>query len=267
MGARLKELLAQGNVVRVFCLGHLCSAKLVEIVGLYGGYDAVWFDQEHVALDLEQIEYAVRAARGCGLDTFVRLAATDYATVMRPLEAGAGGIMAAQVRNARQVEEIVQWAKFHPRGARGFNNSGIDGRYGSIAMKEYMARANAETFIAIQIEHIDAVEDVENIAAVPDIDVLFVGPADLSQSMGIPGEWDHPRFWEAIEQVAKAARSHGIHWAILPFDLPFARRCVDKGCRMLSLGMDVWALQKGIRAFQADYAEYFGMSPKGRDDA
>ena len=84
----------------------------------------------------EQIQQAARAARGAGLDSFVRLAPTDYATVMRPLEAGAGGIMAAQVRSARQTEQIVQWAKFHPRGLRGINNSGIDGAYGTIPFAE-----------------------------------------------------------------------------------------------------------------------------------
>src|SRR5690242_8116348 len=103
MGARLKQRLADGQLTRVFCLGHLCDAKMVEIIGLQGGFDAVWLDQEHCALTLEQIQQAARAARGAGLDSFVRLAATDYATVMRPLEAGAGGIMAAQVRSARQT--------------------------------------------------------------------------------------------------------------------------------------------------------------------
>src|SRR5262249_38690636 len=145
----------------------------------------------------------------------------------------------------------------HPRGARGFNNTGIDGRFSTVPMTEYMRRANAETFVAIQIEHIDAVEDVERIAAVGDIDVLFVGPADLSQSMGIPGEWDHPRFWAALDGGAGAARQQGIHWAVLPLDLPFARRCVDMGCRMLSVGIDVWAVQKGVKAFQEDYGEFF----------
>lgn len=260
MATRLKELLAQGKLTRVFCLGHLCSPKWVEIIALHGGFDAIWLDQEHVGLTVDQIEQAVRAARGCGIDTFVRLAPTDYATVMRPLEAGAGGIMAAQIRHARQAEEFVRWAKFHPRGARGFNSTGIEGRFGTVPMTEYMRRTNAESFVAVQIEHIEAVEDVDGIAAIPDIDVLFVGPADLSQSMGIPGEWNHPRFWEALERTARAAQKHGIHWAVLPFDLAFARRCVDLGCRMLSLGMDVWAVQKGLRAFQEDYAEFFADS-------
>ena len=258
MGVSLKEVLGQGRTARVFGLGQLCYPKLVEMVGLHGGYDAVWFDQEHAGLTVEQIEHATRAARASGLDSFVRLAATDYATVMRPLEAGAGGIMAAQVRSARQVEEIVHWAKFHPRGLRGVNSSGVDGRYGMLSSHEYMQRANAETFIAIQIEHVDAVADVERIAAVPDVDVLFVGPADLSQSMGLPGEWEHPRVWEAIAKVAEAVRSHSVHWAILPPHPPYARRCVEMGCRMLSLGMDVWTVNKGLKAVETEYADLFG---------
>ena len=101
MGARIKKLLAENKLVRVFCAGQLCSPKLVEIIGFQGGYDAVWLDQEHVGLTIPQIEDAARAARGVGLDSFVRLTATDYATVMRPLEAGAGGVMASMIPNSR----------------------------------------------------------------------------------------------------------------------------------------------------------------------
>jgi len=257
MGLRLKELLAQGKLVRVFCLGQLCHPKFVELLGLRGGFDAVWFDQEHAGLTLPQIEQAALAARASGLDSFVRLTATDYATVMRPLEAGAGGIMAAQIQSAAQAEEVLRWAKFHPRGLRGVNGSGVDGRYGALPIGEYLRRANAETFVAIQIEHFAAVEDVERIAAIPDVDILFIGPADLSQSMGHPGEWQHPDHWRAIERVAGAARKHGIHWAILPTSPDYARRCVDLGCRMLSLGLDMWAIHRGVKAFQDEYAEFF----------
>jgi 4-hydroxy-2-oxoheptanedioate aldolase len=257
MASRLKELLNQRKLVRVFCLGQLCDPKLLEILAMHGGYDAVWLDQEHCLLSGAQLEQATRAARASGIDTFVRLAATEYAAVMRPLEAGAGGIMAAQVRNARQVEEIVQWAKFHPRGMRGVNSTGIDGRYGTLPLVEYMQQANANTFVAIQIEHVDAVEDIDRIAAVKDVDLLFVGPADLSQSMGLPAEWDHPRHWQALERVAQAAKAYGVHWAILPPNPAYARRCVQMGCKMLSLGLDVWFISRGLKSFQAEYAEFF----------
>ncbi len=258
MGAKIKELLKQNKLVRVFCLGQLCHPKVVEIVGFQGGFDALWLDQEHAGVSIEQIEQASRAARGVGLDTFVRLAPTDYATVMRPMEAGAGGIMAAQVKSARQAEEVVRWAKFAPEGMRGVNGTGIDGRYGTLPPAEYFRRANADTFVAIQIEHADAVEDVEKIARIPGVDVLFIGPADLGQSMGLSGDWDHPRLWQAFERVAKAAQAAGIHWAILPKSRAYAQRCVHMGCKMLSLGIDVWALERGLKAFQEEFAEYFG---------
>src|SRR5271154_2838768 len=152
MGTRLKEALARGQLVKVFGLGQFCHPKLVELIGLAGGYDAVWLDQEHVGLSTEQIEQAALAARATGMDSFVRLTATDYATVMRPLEAGAGGVMAAQVRSAREAADVVRWAKFHPHGLRGVNGTGVDGRYGTMKMLDYLAKSNADTFVAIQIE-------------------------------------------------------------------------------------------------------------------
>lgn len=255
MGARIKEKLKQGQLVKVFCLGQLCQPKLVEIIGLEGGHDAVWLDQEHAGISIEQIEHACRAARVVGLDTFVRLNATDYATVMRPLEAGSGGVMAAQVRSAKEAAQVVQWAKFYPLGLRGVNGSGVDGRYGTLPSAEYFKKANAETFIAIQIEHAEAVEEVEKIAALREVDVLFIGPADLGQSMGLVGEWNHPKIWQAIERVAKAAQDHRIHWAILPPNREYAVRCLELGCRMLSLGIDTWTVQRGLRAFGKEFED------------
>jgi 2-dehydro-3-deoxyglucarate aldolase/4-hydroxy-2-oxoheptanedioate aldolase len=253
MGKRLKEALSANKLVRVFGMGQLCHPKFVEIIGQHGGYDAVWLDQEHAGISIAQIEHACLAARSVGLDSFVRLAPTDYATVMRPLEAGAGGIMAAQVRNVQQAEEVMQWTKFHPRGLRGVNGSGVDGRYGTTPSPEYMKRANEETFVAIQIEHFGAVDDVEKIAALKDVDVLFIGPADLGQSMGLVGDWDHPKIWTAIERVSKAAKANGIHWAILPRNINYAKRCVDLGCRMLSVGLDTWTIQRGLKAFLSEF--------------
>jgi 4-hydroxy-2-oxoheptanedioate aldolase len=253
MATRLKQALAQGKRVTVFGVGQLCHPKIVEMIGLHGGFDAVWLDQEHAGLSLAQLEEAGRAARAVGLDTFARIAPTDYATVMRPLEAGVGGIMAAQVRSAGQAAEVIGWARFHPLGLRGVNGTGVDGGYGRLPMPDYLRRANEETFVAIQIEHGAAVDEVENIAALPGLDLLFIGPADLSQSLGIPGEWEHPQLWQAIERVARAAGVHRLPWAILPPSPAQAQRCLNLGCQMLSVGLDVWALQRGLASFLAEY--------------
>ncbi len=257
MGAALKSLLTQERLLRVCLLGQFCSPKLVEMLAWQGGFDGVWFDQEHVGLTIPQIEEAARAARACGIPSFVRLHATDYATVMRPLEAGAGGIMASMVRSARQAEEIVRWAKFQPRGCRGVNGTGVDNRYGLYPGGNYFQRANAETLVILQIEHQDAVGEIEAIAAIADVDCLFIGPADLSQSMGLSGQWEHPAVWQAVERVARACKSNNRPWAILPLNPGHARRCVELGCRMLSIGADAWFFQRGIQAFQEEFAEFF----------
>lgn len=261
MIASLKKLLAGDGVIRVCLLGQLCSPKVVEILAWTGGFDAVWFDQEHVGLTTQQIEEAARAARACHLPCFVRTYASDYSQVMRPLEAGAGGIMAAMVKTAAETEEIVRWTKFHPRGYRGINGTGVDNQYGVYGGTGYFQRANADTFLAIQIERKEALEEVEAIAAVPDFDLLFVGPADLSQALGVPGQWDHPTIWEALERIARAAKSHDKPWGILPLSPEHARKCVAMGCRLLSIGVDTWFLQRGIRTFQADFGDFFSNNP------
>src|SRR5260370_32646931 len=109
---RIKELLAAGKVVRLFGLGQLLSPKLVEIVGEHGGFDGLWLDFEHAGITMKEIELATMAARAFGLDHFVRLPATDYATVMRPLEAGAGGVMVSMVRSPAEAEQAVPGAEF-----------------------------------------------------------------------------------------------------------------------------------------------------------
>jgi 4-hydroxy-2-oxoheptanedioate aldolase len=252
---RIKERLAAGKIVRTFLVGQFCDPKLIEMLGISGGWDAVWLDQEHAGLSVRQIEEAARAARGIGLDSFVRLIPTDYATVMRAMEAGAGGVMAAQVKSAHQAEEIVSWAKFHPRGDRGINGTGVDNHYGKLPLVDYLKKANAESFVSIQIENPEAVEQVEQIAAVKDVDVLCVGMADLSQSMGIPGQYEHPRVQEAVERIAQAAAKNGIDWAILPTSPAHAEQCLKMGCRMLVIGIDVRMIQRGLRSFMDEYGQ------------
>ena len=257
MPATLKDALRTGRVVRVFALGQLCSPKFVEMIALVGGFDAVWLDMEHTGLSIAAVEEGTRAGRAAGIDTFVRLPVTNYASVMQVLEAGASGFMASMVRRLDEVENLVRWARFFPEGERGINGSGVDGQFGMLPMADYFRRANERTLVGAQIEHKDAVEVIEKIAAVPGVDFLFIGPADLSQTLGIPGQWDHPALWAAIERVAKACQKSDVPWGILPFSPEFAQRCVDLGCRMLSIGMDVWALQRGVKDFQAQYEKFF----------
>jgi 2-keto-3-deoxy-L-rhamnonate aldolase RhmA len=125
-------------------------------------------------------------------------------------------------------------------------------------MRDYFRQAIERTVVGIQIEHIDAVNDIEAIAAVEGVDFLFIGPADLSQSMGLPGEWEHPQVWAAIERVAAVCRGARRPWGILPLGPVHARRCVEMGCQMLSIAMDVWVFRDGLRAILQTYQDVFG---------
>lgn len=244
----LRNLIQTKPLVFAGALGQFCTPKFVELFALSGVYDCLWLDQEHVGLTTPQIEDACRASRARNLPAFVRLPATNYAAVMRPLEAGAQGVMASMVRSVEEVRNLVHWAKFWPQGGRGVNGTGVDGDFGAYGADAYFKKANETTFLAVQIEHIDALNVVEEIAAIPGIDLLFIGPADLSQTMGLPNQWEHPSMWDGIARVARACKKAGIHWGILPRNPEYAQKCVDLGCKLLSIGMDSPIIQMGIQA-------------------
>ncbi len=254
---KIKQLLAEGQLVRMFGVGQLYTPKLVEIVGEHGGFDALWIDAEHAGLGMKEIEIATMAARSYGLDHFVRQPATDYASIMRSLEAGAGGVMVSMARGPEDAEQAVRWAKFHPRGERGMNGGNRDGRFGLMPVPEYVARANAETFVGIQLETAGAIARVSEIAAIPDVDLLFVGPADLSQVLGIPGDFENPRCLDAIEKIARACADAGKPWGIVPRGPEYAARMLGWGCRMFVLAFDIHMIHAGIRATKSRYGPPF----------
>ena len=183
-------------------------------MGEHGEFDALWLDFEHAGIRMKEIELATMAAKAYGMDHFVRLPATDYASVMRPLEAGAGGLMISMVRSASGAEQAVRWAKFWPRGERGLNGGNRDGRFGLTPLPEYMAAANASTFLGIQIETAGALAGAAAIAAIPDVDLLFIGPSDLSQVLGVPGDFDNSRCLEAIETIARTCAEANKPWGV-----------------------------------------------------
>jgi len=253
----IKQLLREGKVVRAFGFGQLLSPKLIEIVGEHGDFDALWLDFEHGGLTMKDIELATMAARSYGMDHFVRLPATDYATVMRPLEAGAGGLMISMVRSPSDAEQAVRWAKFWPRGERGLNGGNRDGRFGLTPLADYTAQANADTFIGVQIETAGALASLAEIAAIPDVDLLFVGPSDLSQVLGVTGDFENPKCLQAIETIAQVCADAKKPWGIFSRGPDYATRMRSWGCRLFVLGADIHVAHAGIRAIKDRYAAFF----------
>jgi len=256
---RFKQILATGQLCKIFCVGRLMHPAVFDVHAMVGGFHGFWIDSEHAGVTYEQVCMASVAGRAWDLDCFVRMATTNYSNVTQFLEAGAGGVMAARVDKASEAEEFVQWCKFWPRGRRGLNTSGFDADYGGKTLAELAEANNKNSFVAIQIETLGALAECDQIAAIADVDLLFVGPADLSQEMGIIGQWDHPRIWDAYREVVAAAKRHGKHVGTICPNPDFARKAYDAGVRMLSFGMDIMMLRKGVEATKEAYRDLFAL--------
>ncbi len=253
----IPQRLNRGEQVLAIGVGRVLHHNLLQIIGLQGGFHAVWFDMEHCGLSIGELEVGTIVARSFGMDSFVRLAPTDYAGVTRCFEAGASGVMAAQISSAQQAEEFVNWAKFGPQGERGLNANGRDGKFGTVPLVEFCENSNRSTFVAIQIETAQAVEECESIAAIHGVDILFVGPADLSQSLGVTGDFFHQRCIDAIDRVSAACRQHDKHFGAVTVNPKHAELLVEKDCKLLSLTSDVRIINLGLQSVKETYAKYF----------
>jgi 4-hydroxy-2-oxoheptanedioate aldolase len=257
MRISFKEKLAAGQLVKIFAVGRIPSVVIVDLFGLAGGFDGFWIDQEHTGLPYEQIQGLAMAARANQMDCFVRMAPTSYALVTQNLEAGAGGVMAARIESAAHAEEFVQWAKFAPRGNRGMNTGGRDALYTHKSPAQFADDSNREQLVAIQIETARALDEVDQIASIDGVDVLFVGPSDLSQALGVLGQLNHDKVWEGYRHVAAACRKHGKHWGTVAATPEFGERALELDCRMISPTFDVNAVRRGIEEVKRAHAKLF----------
>jgi len=254
----LRSRLDSNERVIVCGIGRVFHTNFVQCLGVTGGFHGVWIDQEHCGLTMRELEVACVTCRAAGLDSFVRIAPTSYAVVTQCLEAGAGGIMAAMVKSAAETEQIVQWAKFAPRGTRGLNNGGVDGRFGNMGAKEFCETSNRESLVLIQIETAQAVEEAEAIAAVDGVDMLFIGPFDLSQAMGVTGDFFHPKCIAAIDKVAAACKKAGKKWAALTTTPEHCQMLLEKGCSLITPASDMRIVNAGIKAIKDNFPQVFG---------
>ena len=257
MRKTFKELLAGDELVRVFAVGRVVHPVVIEMFGLAGGYKGFWLDAEHAFASTQEMIVTALAAKANDFDCFVRIPPIGYWHVTQCLETGMGGVMAAQIHSAEHAEEFVRWAKFPPRGNRGLNVSGRDANYTHKSPSQFIEDANRDHLVGIQIETLGALNDADAIAAIDGVDLLFVGPADLSLALGVVGQFQHEKLWEGIQSVAQACQRHGKTWGAVTPTPEFADRAVENGCRMPTMGNDVLVLRRGIQAFQQAYANQF----------
>lgn len=255
MSDSMKRRLNSGEKLVVFAVGRMFHHNIISYLGMSGDFDGFWIDVEHGGLTVRDIEIAAAAGKAHGLESFVRVPPTDYATVTRCFESGAAGVMAAQITSAAQAEEFVRWAKFAPRGRRGLNPLGYDGGFGSVPLAEFAERANRESFVVVQIETAQAVEEVDAIAAIDGVDALFVGPSDLSQALGDIGGFANEQNLEAVDSIAAACSAHGKHWGAVTPTPAYASLLMEKGCTLISPTNDVKLVTSGLDAVKKTFSK------------
>lgn len=243
--SRVLQKLKAGEVVRSAGISRVTDPWLTETVGRMG-YDLVWFDLEHRAFGYNTIDPLALACRATGMDLMVRIRKTGYDSPMRALECGANGIMVPHCRSAAEARQWVEWVRFPPLGRRGLDGVGADADFGLVGTMEHIEHANREVFLVLQIEDREALEQVEEIAAVPGVDLLFVGPGDLSVSLGVPLQFEHPLIQRAFERVARAAKQAGKWWGSTTSSPAAAQKIVDLGGRMITVGADHVFLVRGF---------------------
>jgi 4-hydroxy-2-oxoheptanedioate aldolase len=227
----------------------------LEIAG-YMGFDVVWIEMEHAGISFSEAADLCRMVRGTGMLSMIRVADARRESILKAAECGPDMIDLPMVETPEQLTELVRYARFAPVGARGFFSVSPALRYGIVdSVTGTQQQMNIELALLAQIETAEAVRRIDELAVVPGVD-LFIGPADLAASMGLPGQTGHPDVLAAASRVIDAARTHGkkvatacgpqdfIHWARLGVDL-------------LYCGNDITALKAGAgSALQAAHEAF-----------
>jgi len=210
------------------------------------GCDFVLFDMEHSGFSVETVKSAIRFMQAANLPMIARVPSRDYHHIARICDMGAEGIMVPMVGSARDAKAIVESIKYFPEGKRGVALAVAHDDYRPGAVKDKLAAANQRTTTFLQIETAEGVDNVSEIAALPGVDCLWVGHFDLSVSLGVPGEFDNPKFKAAIDKVIAACRGHGKALGRLVPTVEQGWELNAAGFDFICYSGDVWVLQAAL---------------------
>lgn len=242
----IKPKLAAGGFSFGTMATEFFTPGLAQLVRSAGG-EFLMIDCEHGGAGMETVKAQCSYARGLGLCPIVRVPDTQYHLIANALDAGAMGVMVPLVGTPGQAEFIVSCTRYPPQGRRGaaFGMAHDDYEGGEVAAK--IAALHERTMVIAMIETREGLDNVEAIAAVPGIDVVWVGHFDLTNSMGIPAQFQHPDFDAALRRTVGAAGTHGRTAGIMVADPGWAARVVPLGFRMLAYGLDQMLFQRELR--------------------
>ena len=243
----VKHALKEGKL-QVGCSFSMLRSPDVARILAAAGFQWSYIDSEHGPFDLETLADINRASVGAGLMPIVRVADLQYALVARALDNGAQGIIFPRVEDPALLAKAVSWTKFPPAGIRGFGLGPSHIDYVKATIPQVIEHQNANTLVVLQIETKAAVDRRDELLSVPGIDAIMIGPADLSISLGVPGEFDHPKMIETIELVKESCLKHGVAPGIHLRGLPLAKFWKERGMKFLSCGSETGFMMEGASA-------------------
>ena len=214
---RVKKILQEGGLALGTYTGGIADPQIVEIIG-HAGFDAAFIDMEHTSFDLRDVQLMVMAADRVGITPIVRTPGFDPAFILRLLDMGVQGIQLPHISDARSAREAVKAVRYPPLGERGMAGASRASDYGKVALKDHMEQSNREITLAVMIEDLPAVEEIDAIASIEGIDIVAVGPSDMSRALGVSGTADHPKLVDVVHRVAEAVRKGGVARLALPMN-------------------------------------------------
>jgi 2-keto-3-deoxy-L-rhamnonate aldolase RhmA len=220
---RVKRIMREGGLAIGTYVGELADPRIVEIIG-HAGFDAAFIDMEHTAFDLSTVQAMVVAAELVGITPIVRTPGFDPAFILRLLDMGVQGIQVPHVAGAAGARAAVQAVRYPPLGDRGMAGSSRASAFGKVSLRQHIEESNREISLAVMVEDLHALDEIDEIAATEGLDIIAVGPSDMARALGVAGELNHPRLSETIDRVAAAVRRGGIAKLALPLDHPSFRR-------------------------------------------
>jgi len=244
---RLRQVLAEG---RLAVGTMIVEARQTSVITLlkHAGMDFVLLDGEHGPFSIETIADLSRAARDAGITPIVRPPEHSYAWLTQPLDAGAQGIMLPRVTDRAQVEAAVACMKYPPLGRRGTVLARGHTDFLAGPLLPTLEAMNRETFLMIQVETRQAVDGLDDILTVPGVDAALVGPTDLSVSLGVGGQLEHPTLVSAIERTLAACARHGVIPAIHTNEVALTAAWARRGMRIVSIASEAGLLLQSARA-------------------
>lgn len=235
---RTKEALKRGEVVVGTMISELRSPKIPQMLAT-AGFRFLIIDTEHGSYTSAETSELIVGCRAAGIDPIVRVADWQYFHLAQPLDWNAMGVLVPHVESREQAAEIVKACKYFPRGERGMAQRVAAGDFAQGDAGQYMREANDATMVIVQIETARGVEHVDEILSVPDIDAVFIGPTDLSASLGIPNQFDHPKFIQAYERIIDSCLAHKVAPGAHLFDLASLKKWTAKGMTFVGFLHDV----------------------------